>query len=97
VAAVGIDGLHRQVQALRDLARADAFTDQPEHFQLAVRERRDGIFVDAGSTGNLLTENKLSGNVFDAWDESSGTGTAGTANRWKHNKGQTSFPAGLFG
>src|SRR4029079_10696633 len=48
VAAVGIDGLHRQVQALRDLARADAFTDQPEHFQLAVRERRDGIFVDAG-------------------------------------------------
>ena len=56
-----------------------------------------GIFVAAASSGNLLTENKLTGNVFDAWDESSGSGTAGTANRWKHNKGQTSFPAGLFG
>src|SRR4029079_4346442 len=33
---------------LRDLAGADAFADQPEHFQLTVRERRDGIFVRAG-------------------------------------------------
>ena len=45
VAAVRIDGLHRQVQALRDLARADALADQPEHFQLALGERRDRIFV----------------------------------------------------
>lgn len=45
VTAMRIDGLHGQIEPLRDLARADAFADELEHFELAIRERGDGIFV----------------------------------------------------
>lgn len=56
----------------------------------------DGIFVDSGSTGNTFTQNQLKGNTrFDAEDQSTGTGTAGTGNTWTKNHGQTSDPSGL--
>ncbi len=55
-----------------------------------------GIYVDAGSTGNLLRDNVTYFNVYsvangsaDAVDLSSGTGTAGTANLWIHDLGRT--------
>jgi parallel beta-helix repeat protein len=55
-----------------------------------------GIFLDAGSTGNTIGHNETSGNVFspasqnaDVVDLSSGSGTAGTANQWCDNQGQT--------
>ena len=56
----------------------------------------DGIFVDGGSTANVLEENKARGNTgFDCEDGSTGAGTAGTANAWNDNRGATSSPAGL--
>lgn len=56
----------------------------------------DGIFVDSTSTGNTLSRNRLRGNTnFDAEDQSTGTGTAGTGNTWTRNHGQTSNPPGL--
>jgi len=56
----------------------------------------DGIFVDSGSTGNTFSQNQLRGNTrFDAEDQSTGTGTAGTGNTWTKNHGQTSDPSGL--
>jgi parallel beta-helix repeat protein len=56
----------------------------------------DGIFVDSTSTGNTFSHNQLRGNtLFDAEDQSTGTGTAGTGNTWIHNHGQTSNPPGL--
>jgi parallel beta-helix repeat protein len=56
----------------------------------------DGIFVDSGSTGNTFMQNQLKGNTrFDAEDQSTGTGTAGTGNTWTKNHGQTSDPSGL--
>ncbi len=59
--------------------------------------RRDGIRVDADSAGNLIDHNRLRNNgEFDADDESIGSGTAGTANTWKHNKGKTQNRPGLL-
>lgn len=56
----------------------------------------DGIFVDSTSTGNTFSQNRLRGNSqFDAEDQSTGTGTAGTGNSWTNNRGQTSNPPGL--
>jgi len=33
--------------------------------------------------------------LIDCIDESQGTGTAGTANTWRHAEGRTSVPAGI--
>jgi parallel beta-helix repeat protein len=50
----------------------------------------DGIFADSPSAGNSFVRNALSGNGhYDAEDDSTGTGTAGTANTWTGNKGKT--------
>jgi hypothetical protein len=52
--------------------------------------------VDADSTGNQIVKNKMRGNgVFDAEDDSTGTGTAGTANVWKGNHCETQNRPGL--
>jgi parallel beta-helix repeat protein len=56
----------------------------------------DGIRVNVLSTGNTLRDNHLKGNVtHDCHDNSVGTGTAGTANFWIDNEGQSSKPPGL--
>ena len=55
----------------------------------------DGIHVFDGAD-NLFQKNKItnSGGT-DAVDDTSGGGTAGTANTWKKNTCSTSIPAGL--
>ena len=56
----------------------------------------DGLFVDADSSGNLFDGNKASGNAeHDCHDDSTGSGTAGTANTWKNNKGETANRVGI--
>ena len=56
----------------------------------------DGIRVTASSTSNTLRNNHLTHNVtHDCHDDSLGPGTAGTANFWIDNRGQTSQPPGL--
>ena len=46
--------------------------------------------------GNVLNDNTaLLNTVFDLSDDSTGTGTAGTANTWTNNTFDTSNPAGL--
>lgn len=56
----------------------------------------DGLYVDADSTGNSLQGNKASGNEeHDCHDDSEGDGTAGTANTWKKNKGESDTPDGI--
>ena len=58
----------------------------------------DGIRVTASSTGNTIHDNHLQHNVtHDCHDFSVGTGTAGTANTWINNRGETSIPAALCG
>jgi parallel beta-helix repeat protein len=48
------------------------------------------------SAGNVVENNTASGNaVFDLSDDSTGSGTAGTANTWTNNAANTSNPAGL--
>jgi len=55
----------------------------------------DGIFVDALSTGNTFSRNHLRDNSnLDAEDQSTGSGTAGTANTWVHNHGETDNKGG---
>jgi parallel beta-helix repeat protein len=56
----------------------------------------DGLRVDAGSSGNQLVSNTLLGNAeFDCRDDSTGTGTAGTASTWLSNFGRTQNRPGL--
>lgn len=58
-----------------------------------------GFLVDAASQGNRFIQNRMSGNaVFDAVDDSVGSGTAGTANLWIGNFGLSdNRGGGLFG
>jgi parallel beta-helix repeat protein len=57
----------------------------------------DGIFVDSTSSGNTIAHNHLHENsLFDAEDDSSGTGTAGTANTWARNHGKTDNHGGAL-
>jgi len=59
--------------------------------------RRDGIRVDALSSDNFILHNRLWNNgEFDARDDSSGSGTAGTANTWRNNSGFTESRPGLL-
>lgn len=55
----------------------------------------DGIHVFDG-TDNVFEENEIAGSgATDCVDDTSGSGTAGTANTWEDNEGQTSDPPGL--
>ena len=58
----------------------------------------DGIRVELTSTGNTIHQNHLRDNVtYDCRDNSVGSGTAGTANSWVNDHGETSQPPGLCG
>ncbi|MGH7934616.1 MAG: right-handed parallel beta-helix repeat-containing protein [Candidatus Binataceae bacterium] len=63
---------------------------------LLTRNKGDGIFIDTGNAGNLVSQNFARGNTgFDCDDASNGGGTLGTANTWLDNVGKASSPAGL--
>lgn len=56
----------------------------------------DGIFMDADSEGNTIDHNDAFLNAeHDCHDDSVGGGTAGTANFWIHDKGNTENKPGL--
>lgn len=56
----------------------------------------DGIRVDATSMGNRILTNHMSQNItHDCHDDSVGGGTAGTANEWEGDTGQTENRLGL--
>ncbi len=56
----------------------------------------DGIHLDSNSMNNQVVSNQASSNVaLDCHDQSVGTGTAGTANTWQSDHGQTSSPPGI--
>lgn len=58
----------------------------------------DGIHLLEASSHNTVEENELKdGGNYDAHDESSGDGTAGTANTWEENECETANPEGLCG
>ncbi len=57
-----------------------------------------GVAVDDSSSGNLLKFLTATGNGGpDIEDDSAGSGTAGTANMWRHNTCGSSTPSGLCG
>ena len=56
----------------------------------------DGLFMDANSQGNTIDHNDAFLNFeHDCHDDSTGGGTAGTANFWIHDKGNTENRPGL--
>jgi parallel beta-helix repeat protein len=56
----------------------------------------DGIFVDENSANNSLKNNTALDNAaLDCEDASTGSGTAGTANSWKNDTGETQDPPGI--
>jgi len=55
-----------------------------------------GIYLWSSSTGNRIHDNDIRGNTgLDCRDESSGTGTDGTANDWASNLADDASPAGI--
>ena len=57
----------------------------------------DGIFVSPASKGNDVRDNRMfADKAFDAEDDSTGDGTAGTANRWLHDHCKTDNHGGLL-
>ena len=59
-------------------------------------EPRDGIYFGSLTKGNQIRGNTASGNGnLDCEDDSSGSGTAGTANTWVGNNGVTDDPNGI--
>lgn len=58
--------------------------------------RRDGLRADSASSGNRIERNRMTRNrEHDCHDDSTGTGTAGTANVWRGNQGATENRRGL--
>jgi hypothetical protein len=56
----------------------------------------DGILFGSATNGNQIRGNTASGNFpFDCEDNSTGSGTAGTANTWVNNNGVTDNPNGI--
>jgi len=61
------------------------------------RRNNFGIQVNSQSDGNTFNSNTSFDNTtFDYRDSSNGAGTAGTANTWTKNKGNTANPPGLI-
>ena len=61
-----------------------------------VDKRLNGIRVGGGESGVTLEANKATNSTnFDCLDETTGTGTAGTANTWTNDKGKKASPAGI--
>src|SRR3954470_13046863 len=56
----------------------------------------DGVFADTDTSGNTISYNRAQQNhLFDCEDDSTGGGTAGTANFWIKHLGDTENRAGL--
>jgi nitrous oxidase accessory protein NosD len=56
----------------------------------------NGILADSNSSGNRIERNQSSGNTaFDCRDDSTGSGTAGTANFWIQDMGDTQNRPGI--
>ncbi len=56
----------------------------------------DGIYFGPVTNGNQIRSNTASGNVnLDCEDDSTGSGTSGTANTWTRNNGVTDDPNGI--
>jgi nitrous oxidase accessory protein NosD len=69
---------------------------QIDHNESMNQQKYDGLYADADSAGNRFEHNEAFGNAeHDCHDDSTGTGTAGTANTWKGNKGATENKPGL--
>jgi parallel beta-helix repeat protein len=71
-------------------------SNQVERNGTAGGDTTDGLRVDSGSGGNEIRDNHMEDNVdHDCHDASTGGGTAGTANTWSGNKGDTQNRPGL--
>lgn len=62
----------------------------------AVSNTTNGFYADSGTSGNTISNGQASSNgQYDCEDDSTGSGTAGTANYWFSDSGVTSSPTGL--
>jgi parallel beta-helix repeat protein len=80
----------------RDGIRLEDVTDAVVSLNRVSENERYGLAVVGDSKDNLIVLNDLRRNgTFDAFDDTTGAGTAGTANRWLLNRIGTASPAGL--
>src|SRR6476620_5962974 len=56
VGLVGLDGLHAQVQLVRNLACASAFADGTKDFELAIRECAQASLQSCGRAADVLLQ-----------------------------------------
>jgi nitrous oxidase accessory protein NosD len=94
-AVVNVDGIALTV-AVEAPSAPTAITRNLFAQNHAIKNSGDGIEVSQGSSGNTIANNLFIYNrETDADDESFGTRTAGTANRWTGNRCRFSTPPGL--
>jgi parallel beta-helix repeat protein len=71
-------------------------TNRIERNGVSAGDATDGIRVDSASTQNRISENHMSANrTHDCHDDSAGLATAGTANFWVNDQGDTENRPGL--
>ncbi|WP_314175257.1 right-handed parallel beta-helix repeat-containing protein [Streptomyces winkii] len=75
----------------------NSLTNSAIHGNITSDNAGDGIRIDAGGNGgNTITTNAARNNrMLDCRDDTTGTGTAGTANTWSGNAGPKASPAGI--
>jgi parallel beta-helix repeat protein len=74
----------------------EASSDNQVFLNFASSNGRHGIALEEDTEDNVISFNKMFDNEeFDAFDASTGSGTAGTANIWRFNRFDTSNPEGL--
>src|SRR5205085_8789050 len=80
----------------------DALTNSTIKGNTVTKNRTSGIHFEPSAlynNNNSITSNDFRGNFntsgYDCWDETSGAGTAGTANTWSKDKGKTASPLGI--
>lgn len=77
-------------------AGIDIASDQMDIRRNTISFTTDGIVVETGSATNFLRSNVVTNSFGTACvDDSTGTGTGGTADTWVNNTGDSSNPSGL--
>jgi parallel beta-helix repeat protein len=81
--------------------RGDEFGSNPANIGYTISDNtifnvtNDGIWAAAGSEGTISNNTVTNAGNFACEDDTTGSGTSGTADTWQINTGATSSPAGL--
>jgi Right handed beta helix region len=90
------DNLIRDMSVSGIVAQPDTLVDSTVQGNVIRNSGQNGIEFHTGDVNNLIRENAALGSgTFDCYDDTVGSGTAGTANFWINDIGQTANRPGI--